>query len=107
MIHSPKHGRARRITAFAAIAALVALSVFLAAQAGATSTAHKGTAPAAAHRSKVVTVTVWEDLSTYGPKVPAMLNKLDRALRGGRTRASRSTGSRSRPTRSSSRFGRR
>ena len=76
MIDSRKHGRARRITAFAAVTALVALSVVLSAQAGATSTAHKGAAPAAAHRSAVVTVTVWEDLSTYGPKVPAMLNKL-------------------------------
>jgi multiple sugar transport system substrate-binding protein len=76
MIHSPKHGRARRITALAAITALMAFGVVLSAQAGATSTSHKGTAPAAAHRSTAVTVTVWEDLSTYGPKVPAMLNKL-------------------------------
>ena len=81
MIHSPKHGRARRITAFAAITALVALSVFLAAQAGATSR-QKATAPAAAHRSKVVTVTVSKDESaTTAPKVPAMLNKLTRTSR--------------------------
>jgi raffinose/stachyose/melibiose transport system substrate-binding protein len=75
MIHSPKHGRIRRITALAAFTTLVALGVVLAGQAGATST-RKGTTPAAAHHSTAVTVTVWEDLSTYGPKVPAMLNKL-------------------------------
>ena len=53
MIHSPKHGRARRITAFAAITALVALSAGLAAQAGATSTSHKGTQP------QLVTAARW------------------------------------------------
>ena len=41
MIRSPKHGRARRITAFAAITALVALGAGLSAQAGATPTSHK------------------------------------------------------------------
>jgi raffinose/stachyose/melibiose transport system substrate-binding protein len=73
MIARSKQARASRYTVCAAVAVLVIL--------GAIASAHAGTQPAKrASATATVTVTVWEDLSTYGPKVPAMLDRLTQAF---------------------------